>query len=225
MDFKKQEREKEVDGLNEKSKNLTREIQDLETLKNQTAENVSELRLFASELQGIVNDLEEEITRLDGLKNDLKGQIKTERDILKTFDGKIKTRKGIEQIKERTSKVLLGDALKVSKNDFDSLIKTALSSPRVETTEENKSLKAENEILAEKAAQVEPLERKLSRAYKAIKTKDEEINSLSEQLAAQAKRAEHWVVQSRSYEADYKRVLKELNQLKGKDKNMDRSVR
>ena len=225
LDFKKQEREKEVDELNEKSKNLTREIQDLEALKNQTAENVSELRLFASELQGEVNDLEEEKARLDSLKNDLKGQIKTERDILKNLDGKIKTRKGIEQIRERTSKILLGDALKISKDDFDSLVKTALSSPRVEIAEENKSLKAENEILAEKAAQVEPLERKLSRAYKNIKAKDEEINSLGEQLAAQVKRAEHWVVQARSYEADYKRVLKELNQLKGKDKNMDRGAR
>lgn len=225
LDFKKQERGKEVNKLNEKSKNLTREIQDLEALKIQTAESVSELRLFVSELQGEVNDLEEEKVRLDSLKSDLKQQIKTEGDILKNLDGKIKTRKGIEQIRERTSKILLGDALKISKDDFDGLVKTALSSPRVETSEENKSLKVENEIFAEKAAQVESLDRKLSRAYKNIKAKDEEINDLSEQLVAQAKRVGYWVVQARSYEADYNRVLKELNQLKGKNKNMDRGAR
>jgi hypothetical protein len=219
LDFKKQEREKEIDELDEKSKKLTQEIQGLEALKNQTAESASELRLFASELEGDVNDLEQEKVRLNGFKNDLKQQIKTEKDILKNLEGKIKTRKGIEQIRERTSKTLLGDALKISKEDFDSLIKTALSSPRTETTKENKSLKAENEILAEKAAQVEPLERKLSRAYKTIKTKDEEINSLGEQLAAQTKRADHWVAQARTYEANYNRVLKERNTLKGLDES------
>ena len=64
LDFKKQEREKEVRELDQKSKKLTQEIknseaeiQDLETLKTHTAENVSELRLFASELQTDVKTL------------------------------------------------------------------------------------------------------------------------------------------------------------------------
>ena len=236
LDFKKQEREKEVAALGEKSrkliqeiKNSEAEIQDLETLKTHTAENVSELRLFASELQVDVNDLEEEKARLDALKNDLKRQIKTEKDILSNLEGKTKTKKGIEQIRERASKTLLGDALKISQEDFDSLVKTALSSPRVEVTEENKSLteenevlKAENEALTEKISQTESQfkssERKLDRAYKTIKLKDEEIDDLSEQMTAQTKRADYWVAQARTYEVNYNRVLKERNALKGLSK-------
>ena len=246
LDFERQKREKEVRGLEEKAehlistaneleknteestykiKKLEAEIQALETLKAHTAENVSELRLFASELQADVNDLKEEKARLNDLKNDLKRQIKTEKDILSNLEGKLKTRKGIEQIRERTSKTLLGDALKISQEDFDSLIKTALSSPRVETAEENKSLteenkvlKSESEALTEKISQTESQfkssERKLDRAYKTIKIKDEEIDDLSEQLTAQTKRADHWVAQARTYEANYNRVLKEKNALR-----------
>jgi len=215
LDFKKQEREKEVAELGEKSKKLNQEIKDLETLKTHTAENVSELRLFASELQADANDLEEEKARLNDLKNDLKRQVKTEGDTLKNLEGKLKTKNGIEKIRERTSKTLLGDALKISQEDFDSLIKTALASPITKTAEENKSLKAENEALTEKASQVEPLERKLERAYRTIKIKDEEIDDLNEQLTSQTKRADHWVTQARTYEANYNRVLKERNALRG----------
>jgi len=237
LDFKKQEREKEVAALDEKSKKLIQEIknseaeiQDLETLKTHTAENVSNLRFFASELQADVNDLEEEKTRLNSLKNDLKQQIKTEKDILKNLEGKIKTRKGIGQIRERTSKTLLGDALKISQEDFDSLIKTALTSPRVEVMKENEVLTEENEILktktktlnetlTEKTEQIKSLERKLDRAYKTLKLKDEEITDLIEQLSSQTKRVDHWVTQARTYEANYNRVLKEKNALKGLNKS------
>jgi len=236
LDFKKQEREKEVAALDEKSKKLIQEIknseaeiQDLETLKTHTAENVSELRFFASELQADVNDLEEEKARLNSLKNDLKQQIKTQRIVLENLEGKTKTKTGIEKIRERTSKTLLGDALKISKEDFDSLVKTALASPTTKTTEENKylteeneTLKTENKALTEKISQTESQfkssERKLDRAYKTIKIKDEEIDDLSEQLASQTKRADHWVTQARTYEANYNRVLKERNALRGLSK-------
>jgi len=231
LDFKKQEREKEVATLDEKSKKLIQEIknseaeiQDLETLKTHTAESVSKLRFFASELQADINDLEEERTRLDALKIDLKQQIKTEKDILSNLEGKLKTKNGIEKIRERTSKTLIGDGLRISQEDFDSLIKTALTSPLTKTAEENKSLKTENEILMEKVSQIEPLERKLERAYRAIKIKDEEIDDLSEQLTTQTKRAGHWVTQVRTYEANYNRVLKERNALKGLSKSNDHNL-
>jgi len=253
LDFKKQEREKEVRELDQKSKKLIQEIknseaeiQDLETLKTQTAINVSELRFFASELQADVNDLKKEKTHLNTLKNDLKQQIKTEKDILKNLEGKIKTRKGIDQIRERTSKTLLGDALKISQEDFDSLIKTSLASPITKTTEENKSLTTKNNTLTEEnktlkseikilnetftekisqtESQLESSERKLERAYRTIKIKDEEIDDLNEQLTSQTKRADHWVTQARTYEANYNRVLKERNALKGLNKSHDHDL-
>jgi len=128
----------------------------------------------------------------------------------------------------------MGDTLKISQEDFDSLIKTALSSPRIETTEENKSLTEKNEVLKAEAktldealtekisqteSQLKSSERKLDRAYKTIKIKDEEIDGLNEQLATQTKRADHWVAQARTYEANYNRVLKERNALKGLSKS------
>jgi len=264
LGFIKQEKEKEVGLLDKKAekltfeaKNLETEIQSLESLKNHTADNVSNLRLFASELQNDINILEQEKTRLNELKTTLKQQIKTEQDILSNLNGKTKTKNGIEKIKERTFKTLLGDALKISREDFDDLIKTALSSPTIKTTskiiKENESLKEnvirateENEILREDNqtlkteiktlnetftektsqtnSQLESSERKLDRAYKTIKIKDEEIADLNEQLTSQTKRADHWITQARTYEANYNRVLKERNVLGNQNKNHDHNL-
>ena len=208
LDFKKQERAKEVEGL--------------ETQKEQTAVSVSELQNTAHQLRGGIKLLEDEKKRLEGLRIDLQGQIKTARDELGKLDGKILTKRGIDKISEN-KKVSRGifskdDMATLPDADFNSLIKTALASPRVEISEENKRLKVENEVLKTEAAKVQPLMLELKRTRKAVGSRDEKISELSESLDKQERRAEHWISKANTSEANYSRVLRELNELKGRGK-------
>jgi len=209
LDFKKQER--------------TKEVGELEAKKEQTAESVLELQNTAHQLQGDIKLLEDEKKRLEGLKNDLQGQIKTAQDELGKLDGKILTKHGIDKISEnkKVSRGIFGkdDMATLPDADFNSLVRTALASPRVETSEENKRLKAENEAIKKEAAKVQPLALELERTRKAVNSKDGKISELSESLDKQERRAEYWITKANTSETNYSRVLRELNDLKGRGKN------
>jgi len=215
-DFKKQERAKEVE--------------ELEIKKEHIAVRVSELQNTAHQLQGDIKLLEDEKKRLEGLKNALQGQIKTVQDELGKLDGKILTKHGIDKISQnkKVSRGIFGkdDMATLPDADFNSLVKTALASPRVETSEENKRLKAENEaikteneVLKTEVAKVQPLSLELDRIKKAVSNRDGKISELSESLDKQERRAEYWISKANTSEANYTRVLRELNDLKGRGKS------
>lgn len=209
LDYKKQERAKEVEGL--------------ETLKEQTMQGVTELRSTALEVQGDINSLEAEIKRLEGLRSDIQGQIKTAQDELGKLGGKILTKQGIDKISEnkKVSRGLFGkeDMVTLPDADYESLVKTALASPRVETTTENKKLKAENKSLKVEAGKVNSLGNELFNVRKKLEGKDDEINALNERLGVAERTKDSWVTKAQVAEHNYKRVLGELNELKGRNKN------
>jgi len=157
LDFKKQEREKEVE--------------ELKATKEQVAKSVSELQNTAAKLQNDINDLETERGQMEGLKIDLQEQIKTERKKLQGVEGKIKTKQGVEKIIANAGKTL-GGYRTLTQENLNDLKRTALASTRIETEE---ALKMAN-------SEAEELKKSNESLQKAIKNKNAEIRELEKKI-------------------------------------------
>jgi len=190
-------------------------VEELGAKKEQAAVEVSNLQNTVLEIQGDVNDLEHKKKRLEG-------QIQAVQSRLKSLDGKIRTEEKINSIPVTISRPTFGnndgkkDKVTLLLSDWENVKKTAIRGARNFEQEKKNSDR-------EKA--LDKRENAIDQHEKFVKRREDVVADDEVGLEAQRKRADYWVAQARNYEADYKRVLRELNLLKGKDKNMDRSAR
>ena len=135
------------------------EMDRLETTKKQIATETSEMQLKASELRDAVKK-----------KKALEGQINA-------LEGKIKTKQGIDKLPTKITRPIFGkeDSVTMAKSDYDGLVKTALASPRVETTEKLKQAEEKIGRLEVVAGKVKPLEKMVSSLKQEIESKDDII--------------------------------------------------
>jgi len=131
---------REIGILNEATKDGNQSIDELkrgtaQTEKEQLMANVSELRNLELEHQRGIKVLEREKKRLQGQ--------------IRAVEGKLKTQQGIENIPITISRPTFGnsdgekDKVTMLKSDYDSLVNTALASPRIKTAGELKETKEE----------------------------------------------------------------------------------
>ena len=174
VDDEKARLQEEIEGLQSKyesvnnylreiCEDLQSEIYSLEAVKAQTAVEVSKTQSEASELQDVVNNLKEE-------RKALQGQINA-------IEGKIRTKQGIDNLSVKITKPIFGneDNVTMTKSDYDSLVKTALASPRVETTEKLKKAEEKISRLEPVVGKVKSLEKTVSSLKQDIESKDDII--------------------------------------------------
>jgi len=179
---------REIGILNEATKDGNRAVEELKrgTARVELGELedvVSKLRHNAKSLQGDVEYLKGEKEQLEGQIENIKEQIASEEEEYKKLEGKSKTKKGVDNIAQRASTSMFGGSVKLSKEDFDDLVKTALASPVIKTLEKLKAAEKKNEELEPLAnkvllleSQVSEMRRLVSDLREVIRTKDEELH-------------------------------------------------
>ena len=155
--------ESQANDLRKACEDLQLEINHLEDMKKQTLVETSETQFKASEFRDIVNDLE-------GKRNAIEGQIIA-------LEGKIKTKQGIDKLPIKITRPIFGkeDSVTMAKSDYDSLVKTALASPRVETTEKLKQAEEKIRELETVAGKVKPLEKTIGGLRQEVSSLKQEI--------------------------------------------------
>jgi len=139
------------------------------SIKNELKDTVSEVNSLEIQKDELLDELVEISEQIKSSKHELK-------ELAGNLEGKIKTKVGIDAVNERASLSMFGSSVKLSKDDFDNLIKTALTSPRVETAEKLRKADAKIEELQPLAERVPPLERLVNELRSTIKKKDELIH-------------------------------------------------
>jgi hypothetical protein len=194
LEFKVQKREEELRAL--------------EAQKIETMDSITELRSTALQTQGDVNALEDKKKRLQRQLDAAQGK-------LKGLEGKILTEDGINKISVTVTRPTFGggdgkrDRVSLSLDDWASAKKTAIQGARNITQEKKNSSR-------EKA--LDEREMAINQRETSVKNRETAVADSESGLEAQHKRADHWVTMARTYETNYNRVLKELNQLKGRDR-------
>ena len=153
----------QANDLRKVCEDLQLEISHLEDVKKQTAAETSETQFKASELRDVVNDLE-------GKRKALEGQINA-------LEGKIKAKQGIDKLPIKITRPIFGkeDSVTMTKSDYDSLVKTALASPRVETAEKLKQAE-------EKISELEAVVGKVKSLEKTVGNLKQEISNLKQNI-------------------------------------------
>jgi hypothetical protein len=187
------------------------EIAKLEAIKIQTAENVSELRSMALNAQTVVNDLEDKKRAVEGQINAIQGQIKNAKTL--TLDELTKIKPYSEN--KLAQKIGSPSMLTVYKDDWDSLLKTAIQ--RAEVDEDTKQTQTENKRLKKRVngllSDKEKLEKDLGESKKQAQT-------------TMTERMEHATLKSqlqRVPKADLDHFLAQYEPQRGKQKTIDQS--
>jgi ketosteroid isomerase-like protein len=168
------------------------------------AENTA-LEISAKELKAEISRLKEAETKLAAIK------------------GKVQTVEQVEKIRENVSVSRpafdfrgKGDKDTVTgllADDFENLIKTAVRGSR--TLLQEKRTRARENDLDKREAQIRAREGALARREAIVEDKEVGLN-------AQRKNAQYFADKARVSEANYERVLRELNQLKGLSRGRER---
>ena len=190
-------------------------VDELEAKKEQAAVEVSNLQNTAFEIQDDINDLEHKKKRIEG-------QMEAVQSRLKSLKGNTRAEEKINSIPVTISRPAFGsgdgkkDRVTLLLSDWENVKKTAILGAR--NFEQEKKNNSREKALDER-------EKNISQREKSVKMREDIVADDEAGLEAQRKRADYWGAQARSYEADYNRVLRELNQLKGRGKDMDRGAR
>ena len=206
---------REVGILNDATKDGNKSIDELKRGTAQAEQerlmnSVSNLRNMELEHQGNIKSLKAEKKRLEG-------QIRATGD-------KLKTQQGIENLPITISRPTFGagkgenDKVTMLKSDYDSLVNTALASPRIQTTAELKEAKEE----------IRRLENRIESLTREKKTLQAEVNSLYKQIpkppsGIEEKQREAMVSAFKRIPDKDKMELINLYNAKGKIKSHDRS--
>ena len=164
--------------------------------------------------------------RLEALQSNVEKNETTLKNLEKKIGGikgKAAVKEKIDKLPIKISKPIFGgdESVTMSKKDYDTLVKTAISAPYVKTHERLKETEKELENAKTEIGMLKPKAQK----SKALASENEhwksEVSSLQSKLSDERKRAEHWISQARVYELNYNRTIKELNQLKGINRSTD----
>ena len=174
LDFKKQERAKEVVVLSEKAEYADKLLKHREEMRSQVEEIIDRLDEQFQEKNAQVRQLDEELAETTAALAD-------NQNLLKESAGKVAQIKAIDSIE--TGKTVFGGKITVSREDYGKLTdlakkQIAAENRENELTAEVARLKKENEVAAERYAVLERNARQIYPLRERLRVAENELRSL-----------------------------------------------
>ena len=182
------------------------EANELSLEKDNLSSEIDHLQNIASERQNTALKLQDEV-------NDLEEKIRAGNSILDALNGILKTKNQILNTPIKISRQIFGkeDSVTIAKKDYDSLVKTALSSPAVQHQEKLK-VATENLKRAEgKISELEPIANRVSSLEDKVKHLTQEVEQRTEELS---KRHLSDIMKDSKKDADIRNLQREIGNLR-----------
>ena len=166
---------------------------------------VEALEIQERALQGNIEGLQSAFVSIDTKVNAAQKK-------LDGLDGKLLTEKQVNAISVSVSRPTFtgsdgrSDKATIQLSDWTNIKKTAVHGARTITQEKRNNQR----------------EKALNEREKLVDNREKSVSDAENGLEAQRKRADHWAAQAKVYEANYNRVIGELNRLKNRNQNLGR---
>ena len=205
---------RDIGMLNETTKDGNQSIDELkrgtaveimQSARDQAAQIVRQANAKASK---IVSEGQARVDALKKQRNALQGKIE---GLEAALQSKILAEEKIAAIPVVVSRSMFGsadgskDKVSLLLSDWENVKKTAIRGARSIAQEKKNSSIAKS----------------LDKREQSLKIREDAVTDNEAGLNAQRKRADHWVSQARTYEANYNRVLNELNQIRNRRRTQE----
>jgi len=166
--------EKQREDLTADNQRLELENREKERLLIEKQNELKNIDVNIAQKRAVLDDLEarytlplkKEIEALKGQKNTLKTDIKINAEQLKNIKGVVLNKNEVNQIQQNIEFTAFGNKIKIKKEDYDNLVKTALDNPNIKNSEkiirasdkiaelktENEELRQENKDLKQRVS-------------------------------------------------------------------------
>lgn len=181
LDFKKQERKKEIVRLENKIECTDNILKSRQELLNDTERIIDELDGEYQEKKATVSQLDDEITEKENVLAETAALISENNSLIEASADKVSRIKNIDSIQAK--KTLFGDNVTVSQDDYNNLSELA-----------KKQIAAENNNneLAEKIVQLEKDNAVLANKNKSLNNELKSVNSLRDKLNSALRELSDW---------------------------------
>lgn len=181
LDFKKQERKKEIVRLENKIECTDNILKSRQELLNDTEKIIDELDGKYQEKKATVSQLDDEITEKENVLAETISVISQNNSLIEASADKVAKIKNIDSIQAK--KTLFGDNVTVSQDDYNNLSELA-----------KKQIAAENNVeeLTEKVARLEKDNAVLANKNISLKKELQSVNSLRDKLNSALRELSDW---------------------------------